>query len=139
MIEWFIATKTGRAVALGIAVAASVGVSWWAFSSHYERVGYRKCQEAYAKAVETANKQQLAKNDANDKTSAKVGQKTADNVAQSNKAADNAAGKNKETINDVYAKPIRTAPVALGSCVHPVDARVQDAIESATNRARKSP
>ena len=138
-VAWMFGTKLGRSVTLAGAIALGVLLAWWLFASHYELKGYAACKAKWDSAIAAANVEQEAKNSANDAKSAETGKAAADAVAASNRKADQQADKNKETVNDVYRQPIRTAPVAFGSCVHPVDARVQDAIEDAAKRARKAP
>jgi len=134
-IKWLFNTPMGRGVTLAGSVAIGLAVGWWAFSSHYDKVGYERCQGEHAAALAAANADQANKNAANDKTSAAVGQQTADAAGKVIKGADADTTKTKETIDHVYQKPPTTAPVVLGSCVHPVDQRVQDAIDGAVRQA----
>lgn len=131
VIAWMFGTKIGRAVTL----AAVILLCWWAFSSHYEKVGYDKCQAEHALAVANANVKQAAKNAANDALSAGIGQKSAKAADKAVAAVDKQTTKTKENTDRVYSKPPTTAPIALGSCVHPVDDSVQDDIDRAVDRA----
>lgn len=134
-VKWLFNTPMGRGVTLAGSIAIGLAVGWWAFSSHYEQAGYERCQGEHAKALADANANQANKNAANDRTSAEVGQQTADAASKVVKDTDRDTNKTKETIDHVYEKPPTTAPVALGSCVHPVDQRVQDAIDRAVRQA----
>jgi len=135
MIAFMLGTRTGQTITLALVIALTVGASWWAFSAHYMGVGYAKCQGEYAAALAQANADQAAKNAENDRTSAEIGNQAADDAADVAEKADAGEAGAKEIVDDVYSKPAQTAPVALGSCVHPVDQRVQDAIDAAVRRA----
>lgn len=135
IIKWLFGTAMGRGVLLGGSVAVGLTIGWWAFSSHYDAVGYRRCKDEQARAVNDANVKQARENANNDATSASVGQHAAASAEAVAKAADQGTTKTKETIEHVYAEPPTTAPIALGSCVHPLDQRVQDDIDAAVRRA----
>ena len=134
VIAWMFGTKLGRAVTL----AAVILLCWWAFSSHYEQAGYGRCQREHAAAVARADAEQARQNAANDKTSAKVGQAAAIKAGEAIVAVDTQTTKTKENTDRVYSKPPTTAPIALGSCVHPVDDSVQDDIDRAVDRANST-
>ena len=135
IIKWLFGTARGRGVLLGGSITIGLALGWWLFSSHYDSQGYQRCKSEQIEAINRANVEQAAKNTANDKASAEVGQQTADAANTVVRGADNSTAATKETIEDVYAKPPTTAPLALGSCVHPVDQRVQDDIDAAVRRA----
>lgn len=133
--KFLFGTAMGRGVLLGGSIAIGLGLGWWLFSAHYDSQGYQRCKDEQLQALNQANVDQAAKNAANDKASAEVGQQTADAANKVVRDADAGTTTAKETIEDVYAKPPSTAPLALGSCVHPVDQRVQDDIDAAVRRA----
>ena len=130
-ITWLFGTAMGRGVLLGGSIAIGMALGWYAFSTHYYDKGVAACQLGRATDTNAANVAQGEKNIANNRASSDIG-KTADAEA-AKVAADAEAAKNnsKETIHDVYKKPPVTAPVAVGSCVHPLDERVQDRIGKA--------
>ena len=134
-IAWLFGTPMGRGVTLAGSIAIGLALGWWGFSSHYEQQGYARCQAEHLKQQNDANVDQAKKNVENDKTSAAVGQQTADAAGKVIKDTDRDTNKTKENIEHVYEKPPATAPVALGSCVHPVDKRVQDALDDARRQA----
>jgi sRNA-binding protein len=138
IIAWLFGTKTGRTVLLCGAIAAGAVASWYAFSSHYDAQGYARCQGEHAAALNKANVEQARENAERAKTGSQIGQKAADNAQDVVRDADTAATTTKKDIHDVYKKPPVTAPVALGSCVHPVDPRVQKRIDSAIREANRS-
>jgi len=134
-IAWLFGTPMGRGVTLAGSIAIGLAVGWWGFSSHYEQVGYDKCQAEHLAKENKANVDQAKTNAENDKTSAAVGQQTADAGSKVIKDTDRDTNKSRENIEHAYAKPSVTAPVAFGSCVHPVDKRVQDTIDNAVRQA----
>ena len=138
IIKWLFGTAMGRGVLLGGSIAIGLALGWWLFSSYYDSQGYQRCKDEQIEALNQANVEQAAKNTANDKASAEVGQQTADAANKVVRDADAGTTTAKETIEDVYAKPPSTAPLALGSCVHPVDQRVQDDIDAAVRRANSA-
>lgn len=130
-IAWLFGTAMGRGVLLGGSIAIGMALGWYAFSTYYYNEGVASCQAGRAADTNAANVAQGEKNIADNRTSSDIG-KVADAEA-AKVAADAEAAKNdsKETIHDVYKKPPVTAPVAVGSCVHPLDERVQDQISKA--------
>ena len=135
IIKWLFGTAMGRGVLLGGSIAIGLALGWWLFSSYYDSQGYQRCKSEQIEALNRANVEQAKKNAESDKASAEVGQQTADAASTVVRDADAGTSTAKETIEDVYAKPPSTAPLALGSCVHPVDQRVQDDIDAAVRRA----
>ena len=135
ILKWLFGTAMGRGVLLGGSVTIGLALGWWLFSAHYEAEGYERCKSEQVEALNNANVEQAKKNAENDAASAEVGQQTADAANTVVRGADDQSAATKETIEDVYAKPPATAPLALGSCVHPVDQRVQDDIDAAVRRA----
>lgn len=139
ILAWFLNTSFGRTVLLSTVIAITAGTCWWGLSSHYKEVGRQECQDAHDKDLADANLAQAGKNLKSDNTSAAVGQQA---VASTNKAiqgADAKAATTNQEIRDAYRQPPKTAPLALGSCVHPLDERVQAGIDGAVNRANKNP
>lgn len=139
IVTWFFTTPLGRTILLSLVTAITAGACWWGFSSHFKEVGRQECQAEHDKALAEANVGQAAANTKSDNTSAAVGQQA---VASTNKVvqgADTKAAATNQEIRDAYRQIPKTAPVALGSCVHPLDERVQNGIDGAVNRANKSP
>ena len=135
IVKWLFGTAMGRGVLLGGSITIGLALGWWLFSSYYDSQGYQRCKSEQIEALNRANVEQAKKNAESDKASAEVGQQTADAANKVVRDADAGTTTAKETIEDVYAKPPSTAPLALGSCVHPVDQRVQDDIDAAVRRA----
>lgn len=137
-VTWLFSTSIGRSVLLAGTLSIGAFATWYFVSSHYEGVGYEKCQNEHRNAQAAANLNQAKANLKNDAISAGIGQRTATDAAQTVKAANAAATTTKETINNAYRDPPKTAPIALGSCVHPLDDRVQRAIDGAVNRSNRT-
>ena len=139
IMAWLFGTAMGRGVLLGGSLSIGLALGWWMFSSHYDGVGYARCQSEQEKARADANAKQAADNATNNQTSSEVGRDTVDNVNTVINESDTQTSDAKETIRYVYRDAPRTAPVALGSCVHPVDDRVQERIDDAVRRASRAP
>jgi hypothetical protein len=133
-MEWFIATKTGRTVALAIALTVGFVAAWAGFKSHYYQQGWDAREAKYAADKAAANVRQAAKNEKANKDASAVANKASDDAAKVNKGAEETVAHGKEAISNVYKQPPKTAPVAPGACVRPVDPRVQSAI-GASRRA----
>lgn len=139
VLAWLLGTATGRGVLIGGSITIGLAGGWWLFSSHYEKAGYEKCQAEHLAAQNKANEEQAQKNADNNQVSSEVGRDTSDNTTTVINESDTKTADAKETIRYVYRDPPRTAPVALGSCVHPVDDRVQQRIDEAVRRAGRTP
>lgn len=135
IIAWLFGTPTGRGVLIGLCVAAGVGIAWFAFSSHYESVGYERCQGEHAKALARANAEQARKNEQQVNTGLGIAKNADARAANAISEADKKASDVKEDIKRVYKEPPTTAPVGIGSCVHPLDERVQDRVDASVRAA----
>ena len=133
--KWLLGTATGRGVLIGGAISIGMALGWYVFSSHYEKEGYAKCKAEYAEAQAKADAEQARKNAANDAASSDITKGTTKAGEQVVAAADKANTEAKKEIEYVYRDPPQTAPVAFGSCVHPVDNRVQQEIGEAVRSA----
>lgn len=126
-LTWLFGTKTGRAVF----TAAIIAACWWGFSTHYYNNGVKDCQSQRSTDTNAANVAQGEKNIASNQTSSAIEKKSDADAARVASEAEGANNQSKETVREVYRNPPATAPVAVGSCVHPLDQRVQDRISSA--------
>ena len=131
-------TAMGRGVMLGASLMIGAGVSWWLFSDHYYDKGVAACQLGRATDTNAANVAQGETNIANNRKASEIGKAADEEAAKVAADAEQAKNESKETIHDVYKKPPVTAPVAVGSCVHPLDERVQDRIGAARDAAVKA-
>lgn len=130
-VLWLFGTAMGRGVLLGSSLMIGAGLSWWLFADHYYDKGKTDCELGRAVDTNEANVAQGEQNAANNATSSEVG-KTADaEAAKLAEEAERAKHETKETVDEIYRKPPVTAPVAVGSCMHPLDDRVQQQIERA--------
>lgn len=135
IMKWLFGTAMGRGVLLGGSISIGIAAGWYLFSSHYEDKGYQKCQAEQLEAINKGNVKQAQENAEKDKLGSEIAQAATEGAEAVVKEADDNAVSTKEEIKDVYKKPPATAPVALGSCVHPVDQRVQDRIDRAVRQA----
>lgn len=137
IIAWLFGTQMGRGVVLAGSVAIGAGISWYVFSEHYEQIGYEKCKAEQQADKDKANIAQQQENEEKEKLGSDIAKKAGEEAADVIKQADNSNTTTKKEIEDVYSKPAVTAPVALGSCSHPVDKRVQERIDRAVEAANR--
>ena len=138
VIAWLVGTKAGRSVALLAALAIGAVVSWYVFSTHYFSAGVASCQSGRLADTNAANVAQGETNISNNETSSSVGKVADEEAADLADDVEEAKRDSQETIHEVYKKPPVTAPVAVGSCVHPLDERVQDRIGDARAAAAEA-
>lgn len=130
-VSWLFGTKLGQLLVALVIIAAC----WWAFSSHYDEVGYQRCQQEHRDAQANADREQAAENEARNETSSEIAKDASDATVEVINQADNSSAEVKKEIQYVYLDRPRTAPVALGSCAHPLDGGVQQRLEEAVGRA----
>ena len=130
-IAWLFGTAMGRGVLLGASMSIGAAVSWYAFKTHYYDAGFQACQLGRATDTNAANVAQGEKNTANNVASSTVNKQADEEAARLAADAEKAKHETKETVDEIYRKPPVTAPVAIGSCAHPVDDRVQERIDAA--------
>lgn len=125
----------GTAIGRTLLVVGLVAGCWWAFSSHYIEQGKIECRAEYAEAQNKANADQIDENNRKEQAGNEIA-KDADQAAEELvKETDHDVVSTKEEIRDVYKAPPATAPIALDSCVHPLDERVQERIDGAVRQA----
>lgn len=130
-IAWLLNTKLGRTVLLLVIVA----LCWWGFSAHYTEVGYQTCQQEHRDAQAKADREQAAKNELRNETASEIANDATEATVDVINKADNASAETKKEIKYAYLERPRTAPLALGSCAHPLDGSVQQRLEEAVDRA----
>lgn len=135
IITWLFSTQMGRGVLMGGSIAIGMAIGWYAFSTHYYNEGVAKCQADHMAAANRSNVAQGQQNIDHNKTSSSISKTTDADVAKVAAETEQAKYESKETTRDVYDKPPVTAPVAIGSCVHPLDDRVQKRIDQASASA----
>ena len=138
VLKFLFATKMGRGVLLGGSVAIGILIGWYAFSTHYYNEGVASCQAGRLTDTNAANVKQGNDNIANNKTSSNIAKETDAEAAKVAADVEQAKQESKETVHEVYKNPPVTAPIVVGSCVHPVDERVQDRIAKARAAAAKA-
>lgn len=137
-IKWLFGTAMGRGVLLGGSLMVGAGVSWYLFSDHYYEKGKTDCQLSRAQDTNAANVAQGERNAANNATASQIGQESAKAGNDAINTAREATDQQKEKVDVVYRNAPTTAPVAFGSCVHPVDDRVQQQFEQARAAAAET-
>lgn len=135
LLKWLFGTAMGRGVVLGGSVAIGMLIGWYAFSTHYYNEGVASCQLKRVSDTNAANVAQGEKNIANNQTSTQIAKQTDEEAAKVVEDAEQARQETKESVNEIYRKPPVTAPVSIGSCVHPLDDRVQSRIDEARDAA----
>lgn len=120
MAAWLLNTALGRA----LCVSAIVLLCWWGFSSYYEAKGREQC-----KAAATAG---YVKQEDKGRDIAQAADKAIDDVE---KRADEQRTVVVTEIKTVYRDRPAGPPVAPGSCVYPVDERVQAALQAQLDHA----
>lgn len=135
IVAWFLTTPMGRTVAAALLISLSFGLSWWAFSDHYYDKGVDACNASHAKKQNDANTRQAALNNQSNATSSTVANAADKAGATVTAKVEKAVTEGKENVRIIYRDAPRTAPIALGSCVHPVDKRVQSRLEAARSAA----
>ena len=137
-IKWLFGTAMGRGVLLGGSIAIGMALGWYAFSTHYYNEGVADCQSGRITDTNAANVAQGERNIEANKTSSEIAKEADAEAAKVAKDVEQSKADSKETVHEVYKKPPVTAPVAIGSCVHPLDERVQDRIGKARAAAVKA-
>ncbi len=132
---WFITSKWGLTIlACIVAIAASFLTYNIVVDRAYDR-GVAKCQADHIAAEALANQRQDVENAARNTAASKIAN-TADAAGEAATAAtDVSTNSTKEVIHYVYRDLPHTKPVAIGSCVHPVDDRVQQRFNEAIRAA----
>lgn len=135
VIAWLFGTAMGRGVLLGLTLAIGVAGSWFLFAKHYDGEGYARCKAEQQAALNKANAEQAAENERKSLLGSEIAKDASEKAEGVVARADDDRTSTNEEITDVYEKPPATAPVAFGSCVHPVDPRVQSRIDDAVREA----
>lgn len=120
MAAWLLNTNLGRAVCL----ATVILLCWWGFSSYYEAKGREQCKAA---ATAAYVKQEGKGRD--------IATKADEAIETVERTADQQRTVVVTEIKTVYRDRPAGPPVAPGSCVYPVDGRVQAALQAQLDRA----
>lgn len=131
IITWLFGTKLGRTVLLLGTIAITVVITY----NVVEQKGYDRCKREWDASIADANVKVIDEQNERDAKSSDITQDARASNQTNTQAIDKQAAKSEEVVNDVYDKPPRTKPVTYGSCVHPVDDRVQDEIERGYRQA----
>lgn len=133
-MNFLLNTRLGQLLIL----VAAIGLAWWRFSTHYYNAGYEARTAVYATKQAKANVDLVARERARDATSSQISKQTDQTAAAAVADTQAATAAAKEVIHVVYRDRPITKPVAPGSCVHPVDGRVQERIDRAVDQANRA-
>lgn len=114
-------------------VALTTLLSWWGFSSYYERKGVEKCQNEQAAAQAKANVEAIAAQNERDSTSSTVAADVRESAQKAVTETDTKTQTRQREIRDEYRKPAQVVAACTG--VAAVPERVQDSIDSAVREA----
>jgi hypothetical protein len=135
VLTWFITSKYGLAILASLLLAGGMMLGTHLFAKKHYNLGVAACNAQHLADEAVANQRQAIENERKNKLASQIANaadKQGEDVIRDT-ATD--LNKTKETTADVYAKPPTTRPVAVGSCVHPVDKRVQARIDAAVDSA----
>lgn len=134
VVAWLFGTRIGRIVlVVAVALLAAVLTFHMVDSRAYKR-GQLDCTTKHLAAEAEANQRQARENERRNKVASTIAKDADARGTEAVKATDIVSNETKEVIRYVYRDPPRTKPVA-GTCVHPVDERVQSRIDKAVNAA----
>jgi hypothetical protein len=131
MLNFFLNTRIGQAIVLAAAILAAVAITY----NIVEQRGYDRCKAEWNAAIANANVETINDQNERDEISSDVSQDTRAKNEKDTADINNNRDQAKEVTDDVYSKPPTTAPVQYGSCVHPVDDRVQDRFDAGYREA----
>lgn len=131
---WLINSRIGQSILLALACLLTAYVAYrWAYNN-----GKHDCEASVAAQQADANIQVHDEGVKRDATSSDISKDTTEKATETVAKIDTTTGKQTEVIRYVYRDRPRTTPVAPGSCVHPVDDRVQEVFDQAVHRANGS-
>ena len=134
VLAWFVTSKTGLTILLALALAAGGGITWFMFAKHYRAQGVAQCEGKHLGEAAIEAQRQARENVKRNADASRIAN-TADAAgAASALATDVASNTTREVIRDVYHEVPRTKSIT-GSCVHPVDKRVQAEFDKAVGAA----
>lgn len=114
-----------KLLALAAVVLLMIGTGWWAYNE-----GTSDCEQAHDRAALKAGRDAVKR----DTASLDLGKDTTAKAEEDVRSIDKDVQEGKAEVRLVYRDIIRTVPLE-GSCVHPLDVRVQKRIEQAVNAA----
>lgn len=106
--------------------------AWW----FGDRNGYARAETACEQAADRAAAAQALAERSRDREARDAEREAQAGVQDDLGRIQDDEATDREEIRYVYRDRIVTVPVAAGACVHPVDDRVQDAIDAAVAAAR---
>lgn len=135
ILTWFITSKWGITILLAVALAAGSLITYKLVVDRAFDRGVAKCRGELLAATALENQRQARLNVQRNTAASEIANAADAAGADVVRETDAATNDAKETIHVVYRDRPATKPVAPGSCVHPVDKRVQDKLSEAFNSA----
>lgn len=134
-MNFLLNTRLGQSLLLTLAILLSGFIAYkWA-----DGKGYARCQAEHTAATNTANVALNTAENKRDDRGAAIAKEADTKAAAAQEKIDTRVIAGKETVRIVYRDRPTTAPIRAGSCVHPLDPKVQDTIDAAvaaTNRRK---
>lgn len=135
VIAFFFETKVGRSLGLAILLALAIGITWWRVDARAFARGQADIQAKWDAAVSTARQRATDSTAADAHAASGIAATARTASANATAAVDKTVAQTKEVIRYVYRDPPAGAPVRPGSCVYPLDQRVQDRIQLGLDQA----
>ncbi len=132
---WFLTSKMGRTILISLGLVVILGGLYWFLDHRAYTRGMADCQAAYNAAQVEADRDQAKREDAQRHEATQIAKDSDTKAQEATRATDTATAETKEVIRYVYRDPPKTQPVVAGTCVHPLDARVQREINKAVDSA----
>jgi D-lyxose ketol-isomerase len=133
----FLTSKLGLSILFGLGISIAVGLTYWSVRNDAYKDGYAACQAENAAAVAKADREQAKREDAQRKDASTIAKESTAAASVATRDVDEATATTREITHVVYRDPPTTQPVVSGSCVHPLDERVQQRIGEAVESANR--
>lgn len=131
ILAWLFGTRAGQVLVLALLIAGLI----FGLKSCGKKEGYEQAQVEQAVATGKANVKEHDRQVERDQTSAAITSDTNKKAEEAVATSEKNTTELKEKVRDVYGQKPKTAPVAVGVVLHPLDERVQDAINRAVDQA----
>lgn len=136
MLNFFLNTRLGQSLLLTGGIAAAVGLTYWLVSSRAYDRGYAACQAEKAEAIGKANLEQAGQEQTQREGATDIAKASDTAAADATRVADALTNHTNEVIHETFREPPHAQPAA-GSCVRPVERRVQDRLDAAVDSANR--
>lgn len=136
IIGFFTTTKLGQALGLAILLTIAIFATWRVVDHKAFVRGEASVQAKWDKAVAEARQKATDHAAAQARASSGIAATARTDSQAAAAAIEKTTVETKEVIRYVYRDPPKGAPVRPGSCVYPLDGRVQDRIQLSVDQAR---